>query len=42
VDFVCNVETPGWNSTPYVVVLEDIFEENFSREAEETNGPRDK
>jgi hypothetical protein len=39
---VCNVETPDWTSTPYVVVLQDIFEEKFIREAEETDGARDK
>ena len=39
---MCNVETHDWTSTPYVVVLQDIFEEKFIREAEETDGARDK
>jgi hypothetical protein len=39
---VCNVEIPGWTSTPYVVMPQDIFEEKFIREAEETDGARDK
>ena len=39
---MCNVKTTDWNSTPYVVVLQDIFEEKFIREAEETDGARDK
>jgi hypothetical protein len=42
VDFVCNVGTPHQTSTPYVVVIEDIFDGNLIREAEETNGPKDK
>ena len=41
VDFVCNVETPDWTSTPYVVVLQDIFQDKFVREEEETDGARD-
>ena len=39
---MCNVETPDWTSTPYVVVLHDIFQDKFVREEEETDGARDK